>query len=50
MEKITDTYYMYAKRICTDSEIKNVGDYHDFYLKSNTLLLADVLKTSKKCI
>ena len=34
MADITDTYYMYAKRGYKDSEIKNVGEYHDLYLKS----------------
>ena len=31
---ITNTYYMHAKRYYKDSEIKNVGEYHDLYLKS----------------
>ena len=44
MEDITDADYMNAKRVCKDFEIKNLGKYHDFYLKSDTLLLADVFK------
>ena len=35
---------MHAKRVCKDFEVKNVGEYHDLYLKSNTLLLADVFE------
>ena len=31
-------------RICRDFEIKNLGEYHDLYVKSNTLLLADVFE------
>ena len=27
-------------------EMKNMGDYHDHYLKKDVLLLADVLKNS----
>ena len=42
MENITDADYMQAKRVCEDFEIENLGEYHDLYLKSNTLLLADV--------
>ena len=41
MENITDAYYMRAKRVCKDSEIKNLGEYHDLYCKSDILLLSD---------
>ena len=40
MEEITGVDYMYGKRVCKDFEIKNLGEYHDLYLKSDTLLLA----------
>ena len=40
MENITDTVYMHGKRVCKDFEIKNLGEYHDLYLKSGTLLLS----------
>ena len=39
MVDITDSDYMHAKRVCKDFEIKNIGEYHDLYLKSDTLLL-----------
>ena len=39
---ITDADYTYTKRVCKDTEIKKIGDYHDFYVQSDTLLLADV--------
>ena len=42
MEDITDTDYAHAKRIYKDFEIKNLGEYHDLYVQSNTFLLADV--------
>ena len=36
-----------AKRVCKDFEIKNLGEYHDLYVQSNTLLLADVFWNSR---
>ena len=42
MEDITDADYVYGKRVCKDFEIKNLGEYHDLYVQSNTLLLPDV--------
>ena len=44
MEDITDTDYAHAKKVCKDFEIKNLGEYHDLYVQSNTLLLADVFE------
>ena len=44
MEDITDVDYAHAKRVCNDFEIKNVGECHDLYVKSDTLLLADVFE------
>ena len=38
MEYITDADYMHAKIVCKDFEIKNLGEYHDLYLKSDTFL------------
>ena len=48
MEDITDADYMHAKRVCKDFEIKSLGEYHDLYFKSDTLLLADVFKNFRK--
>ena len=38
MEDSTEADYMHAERVCKDSEIKKLGEYHDLYLKSDTLL------------
>ena len=35
-------------RVCKDYEIKYSGKCHDLYLQSDTLLLADVFKNSRK--
>ena len=37
MEDITDSDSTHAKGICKDFQIKDLGKYHDFYLKSDTL-------------
>ena len=37
---------MHTKRFCEGFEIKNLGEYHDFYVQSNTLLLADAFDNS----
>ena len=44
IEEITDVDYRHGKRVCKDFELKRLGEYHDLYLKSDMLLLADVLK------
>ena len=48
MEDFTDADYMHAKRVYKDSEIKDLDEYHDFYLKSDTLLLIDVFENFRK--
>ena len=47
MKDIIDAGYMHAKRV-KDFEIKHFGDYHDLFLQSDTLLLADVFKNFRK--
>ena len=44
MKDITDADYAHAKRVCKDFEIKNLGKYHDLYVQSDTLLLANVFE------
>ena len=51
MEDITDVDHMHAKRVFRSLNNKNLGDYHDLYDQSDTLLLADVFENFRnKCI
>ena len=38
IEDITDADYAYAKRVCKDFAIKNLEEYHNLYLPSDTML------------
>ena len=44
MEDITDVDYKHAKIVFKNLINKNLGDYHDLYVQSDTLLLADVFE------
>ena len=48
MEDITDSDFMHAKGLGKDFEIKHLAEYHDLYLKSDTLLLTDVFENFRK--
>ena len=50
MQVITDVDSRHGKRVCKDFEMKHLREYHELYLKSDTLLLADVLKTLELCV
>ena len=51
LEDITDKDYAHAQKVFEELKLKNFGDYHDLYVESNTLLLADVFKNFRnKCI
>ena len=41
---VTDADYAHAERVCKDLEVKNVREYHDFYIESNTLLFVDIFE------
>ena len=42
LENISDGYYTHAQKIWDVFDIKNLGEYHDLCVQSDTLLLADV--------
>ena len=44
MEDISDTDYAHANNVFKKFDIKNLGEYHDLYVRSDTLLLADVFE------
>ena len=51
LDAIRDVDYMHKKRVCKDFETKKIGECHDLYLKSNTLLLADLYENfMKNCL
>ena len=51
LEDITDEDYAHGQKVWKESEIKNLGEYHDLYIQCDTLLLADVFENFRdKCI
>ena len=51
LQDITDEGYTYSQKLFKEFEIKNVGEYHDSYVQSDTFLLADVFVSFRnKCI
>ena len=44
MEDITDAGYVHVKRVCKDFEIKRLREYHNLYVQSDILLLAEVFE------
>ena len=47
-QHITDDEYDHAKKVWKTFKIKTMGEYHDLYLGSDVLLLADVFKSFRK--
>ena len=44
MEDINDIDYRHANNVFKRFELENLGQYHDLYVQSDTLLLADVFE------
>ena len=47
-EKISDEDFDHAQRVWKECKLKNMGDFHDLYLKTDVLLLADVMENFRK--
>ena len=45
MEDISEIDYRHALKIFNKFNIKNLGEYHDLYVQSDTILLADVFES-----
>ena len=51
MENISETDYRRPNNVFKTFKLNNLGDYHDLYVQSDTLLLADVFESFRKaCI
>ena len=51
MKNITETDYIHANKVFQTFKLNNLGDYHDLYVQSDTLLLADVFENFRNaCI
>ena len=51
MEDITDVDYRHGKIVSEYLVNKNLGDYYDFYVQNDTLLLVDVFENFRNtCI
>ena len=51
LEDITEKDYAHAQKVFDEFNSKDLGDYHDLYVQSNILLLADVFENFRnKCI
>ena len=51
LEDIIDKDYTHAQTVFEEFNLKNLDDYHDLYVQSDTLLLADVFENFRnKCI
>ena len=51
LEGITDEDYIHAQKVFEEFKLKKLAEYHDLYVQSGTLLLADVFENFRnKCI
>ena len=44
MSKISESDYKHAQRVWEEFRLRNIGDYHDLYLRTDVVLLANVFE------
>ena len=49
-EHISDRQYVHPIKLWNTFKLKNIGEYHDLYLKSDIFSLADVSKTLERLV
>ena len=47
MADITDIDYKHAKKVIRELERNNLGNYHNLYVQSDTLSLADIFENHR---
>ena len=51
LKNITDEDYIHDPKVFEEFKLKSLSEYHDLYIQSDTLLLADVFENFRnKCI